>query len=296
MSRDAATHTPPSAAPAGRHARWRLAVLSDIHGNLAALRAVLDELDGCDAVVNLGDALSGPLWPAETAALLQDTGWPTLAGNHERQLLAVPSAPADAAVPNAPPSSDAYAAARIGTATRRWLAALPAVHWLRDDVLLCHGTPASDHHYLMETVTAGHQRGGDPGIRAATPEELAHRLGAPVRDRARLVLCGHTHVPRVMQCGHTLVVNPGSVGLPAFDDTRPHPHRVETGSPHARWALLEFDARTGWQVQLRCTAYDSASAAAQAEQVGRADWAHALRTGVMGPFEGDVTNCTRTQP
>lgn len=51
----------------------RLAVLSDIHGNLPALEAVIADLEknGADAVVNLGDCASGPLWPAETVRLLR---------------------------------------------------------------------------------------------------------------------------------------------------------------------------------------------------------------------------------
>ena len=48
---------------------------------------------------------------------------------------------------------------------------------------------------------------------------------------ARLVLCGHTHVPRAVQVGPVLVVNPGSVGMPAYTDDTPVPHAIETGAP-----------------------------------------------------------------
>jgi predicted phosphodiesterase len=67
----------------------RCAVLSDIHGNLPALESVLAELraEGIEQVVQLGDALSGPLWPAETADRLMALGWPAIAGNDERQVL-----------------------------------------------------------------------------------------------------------------------------------------------------------------------------------------------------------------
>jgi hypothetical protein len=67
-----------------------MAVLSDIHGNLPALLAVLAQIDaeGITHVVNLGDIVSGPLWPRETAGRLMALGWPTIAGNHERQALA----------------------------------------------------------------------------------------------------------------------------------------------------------------------------------------------------------------
>ena len=68
----------------------RLAVLSDIHGNLPALKVVLADLNarGADMVVNLGDSLSGPLLPRETAEFLMAQPWVHIAGNHERQLLA----------------------------------------------------------------------------------------------------------------------------------------------------------------------------------------------------------------
>ncbi|MBL0299386.1 MAG: metallophosphoesterase family protein [Betaproteobacteria bacterium] len=224
----------------------RLAVVSDIHGNLPALEAVLAEVRGehVDRVVNLGDIVSGPLWPRETAALLRAMSWSTIRGNHERQLLALAAARMGA--------TDAFARARLDGEGLRWLAALPATLDLGDGVWCCHGTPASDLQYFLETVTPDLDRDGSPGVRAATAAEVADRLGAVT---APLVLCGHTHMPRAAQCGGTLVVNPGSVGLPAFDDEHPYAHRMETGSPHARWALVER-AEAGWQVQQRLTAYD----------------------------------------
>src|SRR5690606_18348630 len=70
----------------------RIAVLSDIHGNLPALEAVVADAEarGCTAFANLGDILSGPLWPFETAEYLMARQWPTIAGNHERQVLTDP--------------------------------------------------------------------------------------------------------------------------------------------------------------------------------------------------------------
>jgi hypothetical protein len=147
-----------------------------------------------------------------------------------------------------------------------------------------HGTPASDLEYLLETVVPGHGVDGSPGVRAASAMEIGNRLGS---TRPELLLCGHTHMPRAATCGATLVVNPGSVGLPAFDDDRHHPHVVETGTPHARWAIVERGHR-GWQAQLRLTAYDHEAAARQADALGRPDWADALRTGRVGRTEKDV--------
>ena len=147
----------------------RIAVVSDIHGNLPALEAVHAEIErvGADVVVNLGDICSGPLWPAETLDWLMPRGWPTIAGNHERQVLAPDRAGMGA--------SDAFAAARLDDRHRAWLAALPPVRRLDEEVWCCHGTPTSDLHYLMETVTPNHQRGIDPGLRAASAAELDAR-------------------------------------------------------------------------------------------------------------------------
>ncbi|MDP2451180.1 MAG: metallophosphoesterase family protein [Polaromonas sp.] len=254
----------------------KLAVISDIHGNLLALEAVLADIarQGVDQTVNLGDILSGPLQPAETADLLMARDFPTIRGNHERQLLAL-LAPGASAMD--PLSSDGFAAAQVNAAQAGWLRALPAGRALEPDIRLCHGTPGTDLQYWLETVVPGFGDMGSAGIRPATLEEVRERLGD---ERHGLVLCGHTHVPRVVQCGGALVVNPGSVGLQAYGDARPHSHVVETGAPHARYALLE-QAPGGWQVDLRAVPYAHEAQAEVARRHGRPDWAHALLTGRM---------------
>lgn len=269
-------------------AAGRFAVVSDIHGNLPALDAVIAEITaaGVQQVVNLGDIVSGPLWPTETAERLMALGWPTIAGNHERQLLAG----LDAAPGFALGASDAHAAARLTTAQRDWLATLPATRWLADDLFCCHGTPDSDLRYLLETVTPDLGHHGSTGLRAANAHEINKRLAASATALApaTLLLCGHSHVPRGVQQGALLMVNPGSVGLQAFDDEHPHAHRAETGSPLARWALVERAGGGSWRVQLRATPYDWAAAARQADLNGRGDWADALQTGRVGRLEREM--------
>ncbi len=270
----------------------RIAIVSDIHGNLPALEAVWAEIEaaGPALVVNLGDIASGPLWPLETVQWLMARAaadpprWRTISGNHERQALAPDVARMGA--------SDAFAARALGAPERAWLAALPATQWLLDDVLLCHGTPPSDLVYFMETVVPGFGVDGQRGIRAATATELSERAaGTPAGDArsglaASLILCGHTHVPRAMALpGGPLVVNPGSVGLQAYDDVHPLPHVVENGSPDARWALVERDRHGAWHVQLRSTPYDWTAAATRAQANGRGDWADALASGFVGRTE-----------
>ena len=133
----------------------RIAAISDVHGNLDALSAVLADIRrrGCDLVVNLGDILSGPLQPAETADLLMSLDLTTIRGNHERQLLETP--------PERMGESDAHAYAELQATHLDWLARLPATRALDDEVFLCHGTPRDDLEYFLETVEPD-------GLRAAT--------------------------------------------------------------------------------------------------------------------------------
>lgn len=262
--------TTPALSPASRTddlpVPLRLAALSDIHGNLPALEAVLADIArrGCDLAVNLGDIVSGPLWPRETLERLQPLDLPTIAGNHERQLLGDPATLA---------ASDARARQALTPAQLDWIRSLPALQRI-DDVLLCHGTPDSDVDYLLDDIA-------DSTLHAADAATVAARLAHPSAGGAALVLCGHSHTPRVLRLADgRLACNPGSVGLPAFATARPVPHRAEAGSPEARYAMLE--RRDGqWQAQLLAVPYRHEEAAARATALDRPDWAHALRHGRM---------------
>lgn len=268
----------------------RIAIVSDIHGNLPALDAVLADIAtlGADAIVNLGDIASGPLWPRETLQRLMPLALPTLAGNHERQLLALGALGASA---DGDRSSDALAARALGEAERAWLRALPKSLQVAPGVEACHGTPASDCTYLLETVTDDFGRAGSRGIRAATADEVARRLAGA--SKPAVLLCGHSHVPRVTRLDDgRLVVNPGSVGLPAYDDERPHRHWVENDGPDARWAWIERRAE-GWHVELCRSRYDAEAAARRAESFGRGDWADALRSGRVGRTEREAMGVER---
>jgi hypothetical protein len=75
-----------------------------------------------------------------------------------------------------------------------------------------------------------------------------------------------------------LIVNPGSVGLPAYEDDHPHAHVVEVGSPHARYAVIA-QVRGRWSAEFILVDYDWEAAASAAEVLGRSDWGRALRTG-----------------
>jgi predicted phosphodiesterase len=243
----------------------RLAIVTDIHGNLAALEAVAADIRrrGVDQIVNLGDSLSGPLLPLETAQFLMTEGWPTLAGNHERQLLTQSA--------HSRGASDQYAHSQLTAEAFSWLKSLAPSARLTPEIFVCHGTPSSDTEYFLETIEGG-------AVRLATSEEVEARLGT---ELAPLVACGHTHVPRAIRTQRgQLVVNPGSVGLPAYDDIHPVPHAIETGSPDARYALVE-KIQGRWAASLLSVPYDNKSMAQLAHLRGRPEWEHALLTGYL---------------
>ncbi|MET3132974.1 putative phosphodiesterase [Oxalobacteraceae bacterium GrIS 1.11] len=209
-------------------------------------------------MVNLGDSLSGPLLPLETARFLMAQEWTQLAGNHERQVLQLH---ADSG------PSDVYARAQLTQKELDWIAGLRPSMRYAPDVFLCHGTPASDASAFLQT--AG---------RNATAREVKQRLGGV---DAALVACGHTHVARNVRCARgQLIVNPGSVGQPAYADDHPHPHVIESGSPDARYAIVERRAGA-WSVDLIAVSYDHQRMAALARERCRPDWDIALRTGYM---------------
>jgi hypothetical protein len=96
---------------------------------------------------------------------------------------------------------------------------------------------------------------------------------------APLILAGHDHLQRTVRLpAGRLVVNPGSVGLPAYTDDTPHPHAMEAGTPHARYAILHSSPE-GWQVEHVRLDYDWDAAARTADRNRSPDWAHWLRTG-----------------
>ncbi len=96
---------------------------------------------------------------------------------------------------------------------------------------------------------------------------------------SEVIVCGHSHVARTVWLPNgQLVVNPGSVGIPAYDHDQPFLHVMESGSPHARYAILSKN-EYGWQVEQIAVPYDWHAAAAVARQNGRPDRASWIETG-----------------
>ncbi|MGD8320035.1 MAG: metallophosphoesterase family protein [Gemmatimonadota bacterium] len=240
----------------------RIAVLSDIHGNAWALDAVLEEMKDVDAdrVLNLGDCFFGPLDPGGTYARLLGWDWPTVRGNQDRSLLEAADNP-----------TAVFTLGEIGDEGVEWLAERTELTVRQGPILACHGDLEHDDVTLIERVEPTF-------VRTATEEELLEAVGGR-GGGIEVFLCGHSHQPGTVRLADgRLVVNPGSVGLPAYRADTPHPHGMEAGTPHARWAVLErIDA--GWKIELRVTPYDVTPAVEAARRNGRPDWARWIETG-----------------
>ncbi|WP_026783171.1 metallophosphoesterase family protein [Pleomorphomonas koreensis] len=242
----------------------RIAILSDIHGNADALTAVLDDLAGrsVDATVCLGDHLSGPLEARRTADMLMAAPIACIAGNHDRALVTTPR---DRMGP-----SDAHAWDQLSGAHIAWLKGLPASLTV-GPVIAWHGTPASDLEYWLETVEGGR-------MRLADRDAVEARAPATAIGPSSLLLCGHTHVPRIVRLkSGAVVVNPGSVGLQGYTDDAPL-HVMQVGAPEARYAIAEQRC-AGWAVVHHAVPYDTANVVRLAREAGRPEWASALESG-----------------
>jgi predicted phosphodiesterase len=201
----------------------KVAALYDVHGNLAALEAVMADaqLAGVDVIVSGGDLVMGP-FPAECLDRLEADGRVRfLRGNGDREVCELD---ADGELAEAA----RWCNERLGPARIERIRAWPAVVEVSvpglGPVLFCHATPTSDLSILTRV----------------TPEEdVARELG----DGAAVVVCGHTHVQYDRRVGRTRLVNAGSAGMPY------------EGSPDARWAVLGDGG-----IALMSTSYDAVAA------------------------------------
>ena len=227
----------------------RLALVSDIHGNVSALEAALAEIERAapDRIVVLGDlVLNGPrpVEAVDRVMELEAAGAVVIAGNTD---IAVADGDYTAAFP--------------------WLDEVPPAHraaaeWsrelLRDEQLeYLRRLPAERRlAYGDELVLATH---ASPGSQTAgLPADLdpAQTVQRVTRTDARVICCGHTHVADVRELGRKLVLNPGSCGY-AFD-----------GTPDACWGLLTLEEEAEPEAELHRAAYDPRPVAEEVAERG----------------------------
>ncbi len=226
-----------------QHARYPLpdpvpmltiALLSDIHGNLPALEAVVADIrvQSPDAVYVLGDMINGCPWSAEVLDLLFDLRWPMLLGNHDDAVLQLDT-----------PRMEARYTDKARYSTLWWTrSCLPA-----RQLAILERLPL-DFRLVFDGSTPLRLVHGVPGnfylgLRPDTPVGWAAQQLAPVAEET--VACGHTHVPMARRIGRWFVINAGSVAAP-YD-----------GDPRASYAMLRGGER-GWRVEIRRVAYDLA--------------------------------------
>jgi putative phosphoesterase len=202
----------------------RLGLISDLHGNTLALEAVLADLDRerVDELVCLGDVAPGPR-PAETVRRLRELDCPTVRGNWDVWLLdGVPKL--NSPVGDKLAEQGEWWSHQLGAEEREYLAGLPPKVELELDgarILCVHGSPRSDTE----------------DIHATTPDEDV--AGMLEGDAAPILAAGHTHVQLLRLHGETLVVNPGSVGLPFHSWP---PNGQIRMSPWAEYAILTIES------------------------------------------------------
>ena len=162
----------------------RFAAIADVHGNHLALEAVIADIraQGITDIVNLGDMASGPLDARRAMDALMAMDAVHVLGNHDRYLIDRP--------PEKMGSWDRPAYAQLDPAHLDWLRTVPPTLVYRDQVFLCHATPASDEVYWLDTVLPD-------GTVAMSPRERIEQLAAGV-DRS-LILCAHTHLSRTVR-------------------------------------------------------------------------------------------------
>ena len=201
----------------------RVAVLSDVHGNLAALEAVRKAIkkEKPDAVIVAGDHVMNGPDPAGVVDAVRDmeaNGATIVQGNTDVAVADFDYAAAfpwfTDGVPDTIVAAAEWAHDTLGDDKVGWLRRLPSERRLMLDdtmVLACHASPGSQ--------TQGFDAQLDPSV-------MLERIS---RTDARIICCGHTHIPEVRDLGWKIIVNDGSAGY-VFD-----------GDPTASWALVEID-------------------------------------------------------
>jgi predicted phosphodiesterase len=220
----------------------KVAAIYDVHGNLPALEAVLDEIrqTNADDVVVGGDVLPGPM-PRETLVCLRDFPSPVkfIQGNGEVAVLEQMAGRDPAGVPEPFRPVVRWTAQQLDSECARWLAARPKQLQLEvnglGEILFCHATPRNENEIFTRR----------------TSEERLLPVFAGVT--VPVVVCGHTHMQFDRTVGRIRVLNAGSVGMPF-------------GEPGADWLML------GPDIQFRHTRYDLTKAA---ERIRRTNYPQA---------------------
>ena len=242
------------------------AIISDIHGNSLALRAVIDDIRsrGIDQIINLGDHFFGALEPELVAGMLREVPMQSISGNTDREILQS----IDDGFYKAGMDS---VRADLSAESIAWLRVLPKTLSIDGLLFACHGTPESDDKYLLEQVT-------EHGVFVYNDEYLVEKTRHITEP---IILCGHSHVNRVIYLSNDkIILNPGSVGLPAYLGNGKYRFSMESNTPHAKYAIVTAAGNQVNIEQVLCT-YDWHRASMAALKNGNEKWAKFLLYGRM---------------
>ena len=243
----------------------KIAIISDIHGNSIALSEVLQDIKKkeIDTIKNLGDSLYGPLDPKGTFALLEINNVISISGNQDRIILE-----------NLGNKSDLitleYVKSKLDNKIVDWLKNLTFDKVIDKDIFCLHASPQSDSEYLLEKLNDGY-------ISIKETKEIEKKL---IDIKQSIVVCGHSHISRIVETDNRLIVNPGSVGLPAYDDDLPVYHKMQNFNPRANYAVINI-YEDSVSIERLSIDYDSEESARLAEANKRDDWAKWIRTGIV---------------
>lgn len=243
----------------------KIAIISDVHGNTWALKEVLKDIKskGIETIINLGDNLNGPLDPKGTFDLLIDNNVLSICGNGDRLILESLGSVSQS-------KTFEYIKSQINPDVIEWLKALP-FELIINGIYCCHASPHSDTSYLLEDLKANH-------VSVRDFNEIDDSLK---NIEQNVIVCGHSHIARVIMTeSQKIVINPGSVGLPAYGDELPIPHNMESFNPFAKYSTItKCDEHIS--VEHFNIPYDFETAAKMAEKNERNDWAKWIRTGIV---------------
>jgi putative phosphoesterase len=234
----------------------RIGLISDIHGNLPALEAVLEQLEqeSVDRYICLGDLAVGP-WASETVKRVQELDPESVIGNWDAWVL-----------DGVPPCGATEVGRLLLEMGSCWAGQL-------DDGDLAYLRRAKPELSIEVDGSRlvffhGSPRSYNEPILAATPTEELTRMLA--RHTASVVAVGHTHVQMARRVPFALVVNPGSVGMPFVE----WPAAAVRICPWAEYGILEYRSEGELTVELRRAAYDAESVIRHtlASGVPHAEW------------------------
>ena len=240
-----------------------IAVISDIHGNSWALEAVIKDIHnrGINKIINLGDSIYGPLDPLGTIAILIENDVISIKGNEDKIILDYPKSN------SINPIIELIKESAFSTIIN-WLQDQPDEIKYNKDIYCCHGSPSSNCEYLIESVETNF-------LAIKSIDELKQELSNISQP---IILCGHSHIPNVVELDNKIIVNPGSVGLQAYLDDIPFSHKMENYSAHARYSIISF-FENDINVEQIILSYDYEMPAIIAEKNGYPDWSKWIKFG-----------------